>query len=313
MKTDFYKNNIKYYLGANIIIISLLVIFSFLLLIVPHRIPDSGNLTIKIMILAAISLTVLVIINSIKTKVLRAILQSSFVILFFGYFYGFSSNFQMIIHDKWQDDKIVALDRTLFGGEVSLLAEKIVSPYLTEVMMFSYVFYFPLLFLVAIIAYRSASEKGLGEYLSILSLGIGFCHLGFILFPVASQMHYLPGQYSVILQGGWFTYLGELLRSHAHFAGGSLPSPHCAAATIMLIVLYKNNRVAFYLILPIALFLYASTVYCRYHYIWDGVIGILSAIILVKLFPFFQKGIEMLLLIGKYIIHPVSISQSLSD
>ena len=313
MKTDFTKPENKYYLAANITIISLIAVFTSLLLLVPEKIPASKELLVKMIILATLSISFIAFLRFIKTKHLRAVLQTVFVVLFFGYFYGYSSDFQFIIHDNWQDDKVVALDNSLFGGEVSLLAEKIMTPYLTEVMMFSYIFYFPLLFLVAFIAYKSSSEKGLGEYLAVVSLGIAFCHLGFILFPVASQMYYLPNQYSVILQGGWFTYLGELVRSHAHYAGGSLPSPHCTIATVMILILYKNNRTAFYVILPIVLLLYASTVCCRYHYIWDGIIGIILGLFLVKAFPLFQKGLEMISLLCKCILHPVSFSQSLSD
>ncbi len=313
MKTDFVKPESNYYLAANLTIISLLAVFASFLILVPEKIPASKDLAMKMIILATLSISFISSIRLIKTKQMRALLQTVFVVLFFGYFYGYSSDFQFIVHNKWQDDKIVALDKTLFGGEVSMLAEKIMTPYITEVMMFSYIFYFPLLFIVAFVAYKSTSEKGLGEYLSILSLGIAFCHFGFILFPVASQMYYLPEQYSVILQGGWFTYLGELIRSNAHFPGGSLPSPHCTIGTVMILILRKNNRTVFYIILPFVLLLYASTVCCRYHYIWDCIIGIILGYFLVKAFPFFQKALEMLSLFIKCILHPVSFSQSLSD
>jgi membrane-associated phospholipid phosphatase len=64
---------------------------------------------------------------------------------------------------------------------------------------------------------------------------------------------------------------------HLHYAGGSIPSPHAAAATIMWLMAWKHHRPTFYAIAPIILTLYVSTFYGRYHYATDAVVGIVAA------------------------------------
>ncbi|MFO7524517.1 MAG: phosphatase PAP2 family protein [Ignavibacteriaceae bacterium] len=313
MEAQYDSNTTGHYTGANLTIISLIGLFALLFVFFKDKIANADNVAISLIILGIVSVSIIVLSAIIRKPINKAIIQSIFIFGFFSFFYEFISGFQLIIHNQWQDNKLLAIDESLFGSEVSLIMQSIVSPYLTEAMMFAYVFYLPLLIIVAIVAYRRGAAKGLGEYLFILSSGYAICYIGFILFPVASQMYYTPGQYNVALEGGVFTYLGELMRSEAHFPGGNLPSPHCMAATIMLYILFKHDRNLFYLFLPVTVLLYISTVYCRYHYMWDGVIAIALASMLIKIFPIFKKIIYMFLLFRDSIMHPWCITESLLD
>lgn len=313
MEANYDSSTSGHYTGANLTVMSLMGFFSLLFVLSEDKIADSDNIALSLFILGIVSVSIIVLSANIRKPINKAFIQSIFIFGFFSFFYGFISDFQLIIHNQWQDNKLLAIDDSLFGSEVSVIMQSIVSPYLTEAMMFAYVFYLPLIIIVAIVAYRRGAAKGLGEYLFILSIGYAICYVGFILFPVASQMYYAPGQYNVVLEGGVFTYFGELMRSEAHFPGGNLPSPHCMAATIMLYILFKYNRNLFYLFLPVTVLLYISTVYCRYHYMWDGVIAIALAFMLIQIFPKFKKLIYMLLLLRESIMHPWCFSESLSD
>lgn len=303
----------KNYLGTNITILTLLAFYTVLFIFFRIDIKDSDSTAWDLLFIGTASISLIMLISFIRSKKLKAILQVVFVLGFFSFFYEISSRFQFILNHNWQDEKLLFIDQILFGTEISLLMQSIISPYLTEAMMFAYIFYFPLLVITAIIVYKAQSAKGLNNYLFMLSVGYAICYIGFIIFPIASQMYYLPYQYSVKLNGGLFTYMGELVRSKAHFPGGSLPSPHCIAATVMLYSLFKYNKNLFYLFLPVTFLLYVSTVYCRYHYIWDGVIAIALALILIKTFPLLKKIFEMITLLKNSVMHPLSVSNSLSD
>lgn len=313
MRTHFDSELNNNYTGANFTIILLIAFFSTLFVLFYDKLKQPDYIANGLFFLLTTSVLLIFFSSKINNQRGKATIQTIFVLGFFAYFYGFISDFQLLVHSQWQDSKLIALDNYLFGSEISLIMQSIVSPYLTEAMMFAYVFYLPLLIVVGFVAFRKGNARGLGEYLFALSLGYAVCYLGFILFPVASQMYFKPGQYETALEGGLFTFLGELMRSDAHFPGGNLPSPHCMAATIMLFVLFKYNRKLFYLFLPLILLLYISTVYCRYHYAWDGVIAIVLAIFLMKLLPVFQKLIDMCVLFCNSILHPMCISESLSE
>jgi membrane-associated phospholipid phosphatase len=211
------------------------------------------------------------------------------------------------------DAKLIGIDNAIFGMELSLKLQNFVTPYVTEAMMFAYVFYLPLLIITAIVVYKSEDQKGLAEYLFVLSLGYIFCYIGFILFPVASQMYFMPDKYSVSLKAGLFTYFSELIRNNLHFRGGSLPSPHCAAATIILWASYKYNKNIFFVILPSVILLYISTVYGRFHYSADAVTGILTGYLAIVIYPLVIRLIDLVKTFFECVLHPVSIINSLSE
>jgi len=74
-----------------------------------------------------------------------------------------------------------------------------------------------------------------------------------------------------------------------HFAGGSIPSPHTAAATIMWVMAYRYHRPSFWILSPIILSLYISTFYGRYHYVTDAVVGIVVAFLALTVAPLLLK------------------------
>ena len=75
----------------------------------------------------------------------------------------------------------------------------------------------------------------------------------------------------------------ELLENKAMLHGGAFPSAHCSAATVMLILSYKYDKKLYFLILPIIITLYISTMYGRYHYPLDVLAGIIAGIVGIKL------------------------------
>jgi len=211
--------------------------------------------------------------------------RATSILLFYAIAFSAVAPLQHILFDQWMDQILISLDQYLLGMEASLLLEHWIHPVLTEWMMFSYVAYVPLLPLTAIVCYCLAGEKSLNSYLLNLSLAYILCYIGFILFPVATQMHFIRELYTTPLDGWAFSWFAEWMRTNLHPPGEALPSPHCAAATVMLVMFYRYGRVYFYWILPIILTLYVSTVYGRYHYSWDAVAGIVVAIAVLRTSP----------------------------
>lgn len=311
METSTIKS--KGYSGINLLIILLVLFYLCLAILFKAFVINSHETLNEILILFFTSLLIIKGIDLIKGNLLRTIMQTSFVFIFFAYFFGLSSKFQLILHNQWQDAKLIELDRIFFGGELSLSLEKFITPYLTEAMMFAYVFYIPLLVITAILVFKSAGDKGLSEYLFVLSLSYIFCYIGFILFPVASPMYFMPEKYSISLEGGLFTYFSELIRQNLHFLGGSLPSPHCAAATVILWACYKYSRKTFYVILPSIILLYISTVYGRFHYFMDSLTGILTGYLAILIYPLLIKIIDLLKTFFNCLLNPVSTINSLYE
>jgi membrane-associated phospholipid phosphatase len=199
---------------------------------------------------------------------------------------------QLILHGRFLDDLILRVENAVFGLQPTLWLERFTQPLTTEWMMFAYVFYFVMYPLVCALAYFKHGEEAMEDYFFVLGLTNILCDLGFILCPVAGPMSVMAQSYTVRLDGYLFTWLGEQVRSQFHYPGGSLPSPHCAAATIMWAMAWRYCRPVFWMLLPVVLSLYVSTFFCRYHYVSDAVAGIVTAVLALRLAPSLLRAAE---------------------
>ena len=63
----------------------------------------------------------------------------------------------------------------------------------------------------------------------------------------------------------------------------AFPSGHTMITTAVLIVAWRRFRKLFWFLLPVAILLILSTMYCRYHYLVDVLAGIVLAFATVPL------------------------------
>ena len=220
----------------------------------------------------------------------RALLRMGSVQLMFAQVYLIVHPLQLIFVKSWRDPAILRFEDGVFGTQPTLWLQRFVSPGLTEWMMFCYVIYLVIYPALGGLIYLRWGEKPLEDYLFVLTLANVICFLGFIVYPVAGPLNYMPGKFSVPLKGWLFTAIGEFIRSHVHLVGGNLPSPHCAIATVMWLMAYRYRRLAFWLLAPVILCLYVSTFYGRYHYVTDSLTGIAAGLLVIWLAPILLRG-----------------------
>jgi membrane-associated phospholipid phosphatase len=234
--------------------------------------------------LAAVYILATFFLPKVKSRILYFLLRTASAQLLFAYLFDAVRSLQLVIF-PWQDRAVLAAEQTVFGVQPTLWLEQFISAPLTEWMMFSYVIYVLFYPMVAALIFFKHGKGALEDYLFTLAFVNLVCDLGFILYPVASPFWYMPEVYSVPLKGGLFTYLGELIRAKAHFAGGSIPSPHCSVGTVIWLMSYRYVRRWFYIFAPVILSLYVSTVYGRYHYVVDSAAGLALGLLAVLFGP----------------------------
>ena len=248
------------------------------------------NLAVGFLLLGAVLIT-----PRIQNRVLKFFVRVAAITLSYAYLFGAVDKLQLIFHSEWLDYYVLDFEQWVLGVQPTLWVEKFTTPWLTEWMMFSYVVYVPLYPILCGIIYFTRGELPMEEYFFTLGLTNILCDIGFILFPVASPMYYIKELYTVPLDGYVFTFLGESMRKYLHFAGGSIPSPHAAAATIMWVMAYRYHRPSFYGLAPIVISLYVSTFYGRYHYLTDAIVGVLVAVIALVLAPVLMRAWDRLI------------------
>lgn len=216
-------------------------------------------------------------------------LRMAAVLTAYAYFFECVDGLQLILHGRWLDEAVLRAEHSVFGVQPTLWLERFISKPLTEWLMFSYVVYLPMYLTICALITRLRGPLALEDYFFTLGLSNLICDMGFILFPVAGPLFFMGGQFTVPLRGFVWTWLGNAIHQYTHFPGGSIPSPHCANATVMWIMAYRYVRPVFWVLLPIVPSLYVSTVYGRYHYATDAAAGVAAAFLAVALAPALMK------------------------
>ena len=228
----------------------------------------------------------LLILRRLRPKGLRFLLRTASVQFMYLRIFLASRDLQLLFF-TWNDDRVLAWEKAVFGLQPLVWIQKLYSPPLTEWMFFVYVVYIVIYPILGAVIFFRRGEEANEDYLFQLGLINLVCGLGFILFPVAGPMRLEKVRVLLTepLRGGVFASVAEYIRSHVHAAGGTIPSPHCAVATVMWFMSLKYTRWGFWLLAPVILSLYVSTVYGRFHYLSDSVIGIAAAVLVLLAAP----------------------------
>jgi membrane-associated phospholipid phosphatase len=169
-------------------------------------------------------------------------------------------------------DALAAADQALFGVVPCVWTERFISQGLTEVMNFFYVNF------VWIAPSTSTLLILRGRYTQARTtvLGIIVCfYLGYFLyvvFPAAPPRLVLIHEFKKTLAGypHFFARLSNdalaLLPSDSRAA---FPSLHSAVSLMALVYAWRYVRVWFWMMLPLVVGLWASTIYLRHHFVVD--------------------------------------------
>ncbi len=177
-----------------------------------------------------------------------------------------------------RDAMLIAWDQKLFGFQASVALQRFVSPPLTAWMDFAYFYHIPNIPIVACFIYIRRSRERFREMMSgilvITFLGL----IGYLLVPAIGPLYTLRDQFTVPLRQPLELFnrqveFMDFVRIHRDV----FPSLHVGISFLAWLYAYRNSRRLFWLLSPLVLSLWASTVYLRYHYLVDVVAGLLLA------------------------------------
>jgi membrane-associated phospholipid phosphatase len=182
----------------------------------------------------------------------------------------------MVTTDR--DQALMALDQRLFGFQVSLVLQRIISPRLTSWMTFAYFYHLINIPLVACFIYNWRPRARFREMMSGLMVVSFFGLLGYLLVPAIGPLYTLRNQYTVPLHQSIGMFNREVdFMDFARVRRDVFPSLHTAISFVVWLYAYRNSKKLFWILSPLILSLWLSTVYLRYHYLIDVVAGLILA------------------------------------
>jgi membrane-associated phospholipid phosphatase len=175
---------------------------------------------------------------------------------------------------------LAALDRQIFGVVPCVWAERFITRERTEVMQFFYVNFAWMAPSTAVILLL----RGRWREFRATTLGVLVCfYLGYFLyvaFPAAPPRLVLVYEFTKTLEG--YPRMFSSLSAQAFAilpvdSRGAFPSLHSAVSLVALAYAGRYVRWWFWVLLPLCLGLWVSTVYLRHHYVVDLFAGWLLA------------------------------------
>lgn len=177
-----------------------------------------------------------------------------------------------------RDAELIAWDQKLFGFQASVAMQRFTSPPLTAWMEIAYAFHILNIPLVACFIYLRRSRLRFREMMAgvlvITFLGV----LGYLLVPAIGPVYTLRDQFTVALTQPLAIVNRQIeFMDYARITRDVFPSLHVAISFVVWMYAFRNSRRLFWILSPLILSLWVSTVYLRYHYLINIVAGFILA------------------------------------
>jgi membrane-associated phospholipid phosphatase len=190
------------------------------------------------------------------------------------------------------DGALVAIDRALFGVDVTVWLDRFATPWLTRWMVICYLSYFFATAILACLIYWAGERALFRDFLVSLTVATMIGYVGYLLVPAVGPYLYQKALFRGRLPGGGLALTERMIASVDALKGVArdcFPSLHTTHTTVVLVFAWRFRRAVFWAYLPIAIGLYVSTLYLRMHYAVDVAAGFATASMGVMLGPRLER------------------------
>ena len=194
--------------------------------------------------------------------------------LLFTFLYRATGGHMFLVTDHFLDDHVIAWETALFGQEPTLYLDRhFANVWINEIMSFCYFAYYLMLPGFLVWAFVRRESRIIRSYLAAACITFFVSYLLFWLYPVEGPRWHLAAEYVNGIDGPLFTRVVKFVIERAAVHGGAMPSSHTGVAVVTLLFCFRYWRKAARWLLPVVVGLALGTVWGRYHYVSDVVVG----------------------------------------
>lgn len=181
-----------------------------------------------------------------------------------------------LFNPVWQDAKLIAFERTLFGVHPSVWLEQLATPARNDFFQFAYLTYFTYLLIVGGVLYFRREWQAYWSVMTYSAIGYAIGYMIAILFPIESPWFAMAGWWRGELHGGAFTATINFIEQYGRVRGAAFPSEHVAGSVAAFWGAWRYRRWLAWVLLPLVVCMCISTVWGRYHYVADVFAGMVT-------------------------------------
>ncbi|HPQ42952.1 MAG TPA: phosphatase PAP2 family protein [Syntrophales bacterium] len=217
-----------------------------------------------------------------------------YVLLFLVAIYLENRRLIPLVNPHDVDNIIIHIDRFLFlGTDPTILMETITFPMLSEVCQIVYAsFYFLPLSLCLALYFVKRSHLDFHVCASTLMIGFFVSYLGYYLTPAIGPRFTLTHLQTVPLTGIlFFDLVRDLLARGEGVMRDCCPSGHTLISLLTILLVRKYYRPLFPVTCVWGSVIIFSTVYLRYHYVTDLIIGTILGLVVYSCVPSLSRAL----------------------
>jgi membrane-associated phospholipid phosphatase len=210
------------------------------------------------------------------------------------------------IHPIDFDAALIAIDRALFGIDVTVWMHHVARPALTEILQLAYASYYLLPFILAVDLYRMRRMKAFKTVFLFVMLGFYLSYFGYVAVPAIGPRFTLHdfGKTDDELPGllvtsalRVYTNTGESIPPGTAYPAAEVqrdvfPSGHTEVTLLVMLLAFRYRARSRWFLLVAGSLLVFGTVYLRYHYVIDLVGGAAFAWLTMELGPLIDRWWE---------------------
>ena len=195
---------------------------------------------------------------------------------------------QMVLR-RYFDDKIIEWEGRLFNGQPSIyFSARFPSRGLSELLHLCYFSYGAIVFGLAVVLYSQGRYEVFHEVVFAEILTFNLCLIWYIFMPVMGPRYQFE-KISGPLAAGHVFKLVHMILSGASSKGTAFPSSHCAIGVIVVLYAARYHPIAFTILCPFGVGLVLGTVYGRFHYALDAIVGTVLAVVIFGAAPYLYR------------------------
>jgi len=285
-------------IAFDIYTLAIMGLYSVLAIALFPYVPMASSILIQNVFIATV-IVASIILQTLTGMKFFGIIRYFYIIPVIYLMYDQTHLFVQVVHPVDYDDVLIVADRVLFGVDPTSWMHQFSSPVLTEYLQICYFLFYLLPIMQAIELWR----KGKLEQLAEFSRGMAFCYFvsyllyfampaigpRFTLHDFSSINTDLPGIMVTNILRGIIDSGGGVAWGQPEPAGSvnrdCMPSGHTMMTLVNILLAFRYKSRFKWLFVLIGGSLIISTVYLRYHYAIDVIIGALLAVVTLPLEP----------------------------
>jgi len=218
-------------------------------------------------------------------KPILAFLSEAYPLGFLSYLYPETDALNNVFFQNL-DMAFVYFEYAIFGFQPSIEFYKhFPNPWLIELMSFGYFSYYFLIF-GGIFWIYTKNKSSFEKAIFIICSSFYVYYVIFIIFPVIGPQFFFSSPDNFVGDAGPFRWAMKWIEFYGERPTGAFPSSHIGITVIILILIFKEQKIFSLTLLPISFLLALSTVYLKAHYVVDVFAGLVTGFLFYGLFNF---------------------------